>query len=111
MVLGTGLEDADGARHAMAGLLGHATSFFRRRMTLGYRQAELLADCPLGAAGGTVRGHEFHYATIIEAGADAPLAMLSDAAGRALGPAGGRRGPVSGGFFHAIAPSDKGAET
>ena len=44
MVLGEGLEDADGARHAMAGLLGHATSFAKRRLHLGYRQARL----PLG---------------------------------------------------------------
>ena len=44
MVLGEGLEDAQGARHAMAGLLGHATSFAKRKLHLGYRQARLLAD-------------------------------------------------------------------
>ena len=27
MVLGNGIEDASGVRHAMTGLLGHATSF------------------------------------------------------------------------------------
>ena len=51
MVLGEGLEDAQGARHAMAGLLGHATSFARRKMNLGYRQATLLADFTAGAGG------------------------------------------------------------
>ena len=97
MVLGAGLEDADGVRHAMAGLLGHSTSFARRRMTLGYREATLLT-------GGTVlRGHEFHYASVTDPGADQPLASLRDGAGHDLGPAGGRRGGVSGGFFHAIA--------
>ena len=103
MVLGNGLEDADGTRHAMAGLLGHSTSFARRRMTLGYREATLLADSATGLAGTVLRGHEFHYAGIIDTGADAPLATLRDGAGQALGPAGGRRGTTTGGFFHAIA--------
>ena len=39
MALGSGLVDAAGDRHAMAGLLGHATSFAKRRMNLGYREA------------------------------------------------------------------------
>jgi cobyrinic acid a,c-diamide synthase len=106
MVLGQGLEDAEGVRHPMAGLLGHATSFARRRMQLGYREARLLADGVLGRAGQVLRGHEFHYASISDPGGDLPLAELRDAAGTALGPAGGRRGPVSGSFFHAIALQD-----
>ncbi len=105
MALGAGLVDAAGTRHAMAGLLGHSTSFAKRRMNLGYRQATLLADGPLGPAGAVVRGHEFHYASVSDPGGDAPLADLQDAGGNALGPAGGQRGQVSGGFFHAIAPS------
>jgi cobyrinic acid a,c-diamide synthase len=103
MVLGQGLEDAAGTRHAMAGLLGHATSFARRRLHLGYRQATLLADGPLGPAGTRLRGHEFHYASLLDPGADAPFAAITDPAGRALPEGGGRRGLVSGSFFHAIA--------
>ncbi len=103
MVLGRALTDAAGTTHAMTGLLGHATSFATRRLHLGYREATLAADCAVGRAGQRLRGHEFHYATVAEAGRDAPLAELADAAGTALGPAGGRRGPVSGSFFHAIA--------
>lgn len=103
MVLGEVLEDAVGERHAMAGLLGHSTSFARRRMNLGYRQALLLADGVLGRAGTVLRGHEFHYATVTQPGSDEPLAMLRDGEGRQIGPAGGRRGRVSGSFFHAIA--------
>ncbi|UFN49451.1 cobyrinate a,c-diamide synthase [Roseomonas sp. OT10] len=103
MVLGEGLEDAAGGRHAMLGLLGHATSFARRRMNLGYRVARLLAAGPLGGAGTVLRGHEFHYARVTDPGSDSPLATLSDAAGRDLGPGGGWRGRVSGSFFHAIA--------
>jgi cobyrinic acid a,c-diamide synthase len=103
MVLGEALEDAEGKTHPMLGLLGHSTSFAKRKMNLGYRQARLLADCPLGTAGTVVRGHEFHYARITETGNDAPLADLADGEGRPLGPSGARRGNVSGTFFHAIA--------
>jgi len=35
MVLGTALEDAAGVSHPMLGLLGHATSFAKRRLHLG----------------------------------------------------------------------------
>ncbi|MGC1779779.1 MAG: cobyrinate a,c-diamide synthase, partial [Xanthobacteraceae bacterium] len=103
MVLGESLEDAAGTPHAMTGLLGHTTSFAKRKLHLGYRSARLLADNVLGASGNTVRGHEFHYASLVSAGGDAPLAELRDGEGRELGPAGGRRGRVSGAFFHAIA--------
>jgi cobyrinic acid a,c-diamide synthase len=110
MVLGTGLEDAAGKRHPMLGLLGHATSFARPRLHLGYREARLLADTAIGRAGSVIRGHEFHYARLSEAGEDAPFATMTDARGAALGPAGGRRGCVSGSFFHAIAAvPDEGA--
>ncbi len=104
MVLGRALQDADGVWHPMAGLLGHATSFARRRLTLGYRRARLLAPGPLGPGGAWLRGHEFHYATLAEAGDDAPFAEIEDAAGAALGLGGGRRGCVTGSFFHVIAP-------
>jgi cobyrinic acid a,c-diamide synthase len=103
MVLGEGLEDADRARHAMTGLLGHATSFAERKLHLGYREARLLCDGPFGSAGTIVRGHEFHYAALSSSGSDAPFVELRDGQGRPLGPSGGRRGHVTGSFFHAIA--------
>jgi cobyrinic acid a,c-diamide synthase len=106
MVLGEGLEDADGVRHAMTGLLGHATSFAQRKLHLGYREARLRVDSPIGSAGSTWRGHEFHYATLTGSGNDEPLADLTDGQGRPLGTCGGRRGHVTGAFFHAIAPAD-----
>jgi cobyrinic acid a,c-diamide synthase len=103
MVLGEGLEDAKGVRHPMVGLLGHSTSFAERKLHLGYRQSRLLADCVLGPSGCTLRGHEFHYATLTQPGKDDLLLTLSDASGQFLGEAGGRRGRVSGSFFHVIA--------
>jgi cobyrinic acid a,c-diamide synthase len=103
MVLGEAIVAADGTRHAMAGLLGHGTSFAERRLHLGYRRARLLRDCPLGQSGAALRGHEFHYASLIEPGGDQPLCELFDAEGTALGQAGARRGRVTGTFFHVIA--------
>jgi cobyrinic acid a,c-diamide synthase len=103
MVLGESIEDASGVSHGMTGLLGHATSFAQRKLHLGYREARLLAESPLGPEGSIVRGHEFHYATLTATGNDAPLAELADGQGQSLGTAGGRRGNVTGTFFHAIA--------
>jgi len=103
MALGEALIDGAGIAHRMAGLLGHVTSFAARRVNLGYRQARLAADCPLGRAGATINGHEFHYSRLAEHGGDAPLVDLFDGEGRSLGPAGAMRGTVTGAFFHAIA--------
>jgi cobyrinic acid a,c-diamide synthase len=103
MVLGQFLEDEHGRCHAMTGLLGHSTSFAKRRLQLGYRSARLLQQSVLGRKGATVRGHEFHYATLAGAGDDECLAEFFDSDGRTLGKAGGQRGRVSGAFFHAIA--------
>lgn len=103
MVLGEGLEDADGNSHAMTGLLGHTTSFHKRRLHLGYREARLLSDSPIGPQGSLIRGHEFHYATLIDPGSDEPLVDLQNAQGETMAERGGRRGHVTGTFFHAIA--------
>jgi cobyrinic acid a,c-diamide synthase len=103
MVLGQSLEDAGGVTNRMAGLLGHATSFAKRKLHLGYREARLLADGPLGRSGSCLRGHEFHYAALVDPGNDEPLAELADGQGNRLGKSGGRRGHVTGTFFHAIA--------
>ncbi|MBB6510443.1 cobyrinic acid a,c-diamide synthase [Rhizobium soli] len=103
MVLGERLEDADGVSHTMTGLLSHSTSFSKRKMNLGYRQARLMRESAIGKIGDVVRGHEFHYARVIEAGTDQPLAMIADGRGDEIGPSGGFRGRVTGTFFHAIA--------
>jgi cobyrinic acid a,c-diamide synthase len=106
MVLGQSIEDSDGRMHGMTGLLGHTTSFAKPKLHLGYRAAKLLSDSVLGSKGALLRGHEFHYASLTSAGDDEPFAELRDSEGRALGKGGGRRGYVSGTFFHAIAAGD-----
>jgi len=108
MVLGESLEDASGRRHPMTGLLGHWTSFAKRKLHLGYRTARLLSASVLGDAGTVIRGHEFHYASLMSPGGDDPFAEVADAEGRRLDTPGGRRGHVTGTFFHAIAVADDG---
>lgn len=102
MVLGNGLIDADGRRHEMAGLLPLVTSFATRRLHLGYRDAVLAAETPLGRPGSRFRGHEFHYAAIVEEGPATPLFHAADAAGRDLGAMGLTAGRVAGSFLHVI---------
>lgn len=103
MVLGGTLTDGAGIRHGMATLLGVTTSFAVRKMNLGYRDAVLAAESALGPAGMRLRGHEFHYASIVDPGGDEPFAVVQDAYGSAPVAAGSRRGLVTGSFFHAIA--------
>ncbi len=102
MTLGRTLIDAEGRHHAMAGLLPLATSFQERRLHLGYREVTLPDDGPLGPRGTRYRGHEFHYATVIDEGAGAPLFAAADSAGRQLPVAGRRHGSTMGSFVHLI---------
>jgi cobyrinic acid a,c-diamide synthase len=98
MVLGDGLIDADGQRHAMAGLLPLTTSFAKRKLNLGYRQLQ-----PLGGLWKlSLRGHEFHYSTIEAQGGGEPLFRAHDVAGNDLGPIGQRVGKVMGSYAHVI---------
>jgi cobyrinic acid a,c-diamide synthase len=107
MAMGTALIDAEGVSHRMAGLLGLVTSFARRRLHLGYREARLLAPAAGWAEGARLAGHEFHYATILDQ-PDAPLARVTDATGAEVAETGSLRrlpggGVASGTFFHLIA--------
>lgn len=102
MALGAALIDKEGVRHQMAGLLGLVTSYAQRKMHLGYRRAELRLPMPGFAPGAGLRGHEFHYSTIL-AQPDAPLAQVRDAQGDIVPETGSCKGHVSGTFFHLIA--------
>ena len=108
MVLGDGLVDADGARHAMLGLLRLETSLARPARVLGYRRLAPLAGPwtrPLaGRSAAPLAGHEFHYAATVRADGP-PLFAMQDAAGNELGPAGLAIGSVSGSFAHIIEPA------
>lgn len=106
MAMGAALIDKDGTSHEMAGLLGLVTSYEKRKMHLGYRQAHLAHPIPGFAAGAALRGHEFHYSTILSQ-PDAPLAAVRDASGMTVAETGSLRrfnggGMATGTYFHLI---------
>ena len=106
MALGRALIDKDGERHEMAGLLGLVTSYEKRKFHLGYRRAELLKAIPGFPPGTALRGHEFHYSTILDQ-PDEPLAQVTDADGKPVPETGSCRKNVSGTFFHLIAEASR----
>lgn len=99
MTLGDGMIDAKGERHEMLGLLPLVTSFEKRKRHLGYRQLTPLDGAPFTEP---MRGHEFHYASIVSEGAADRLFSVKDAAGKELENAGLMRGTVAGSFMHLI---------
>ncbi len=101
MALGEALIDKTGSRHQMLGLLGLVTSYEKRKFHLGYRRAVLQAPLPGLSVDTALRGHEFHYSTILEQ-PDAPLAEVRDADGNLVPETGSHRGHASGTFFHLI---------
>mgnify|MGYP003310222281 FL=1 len=102
MALGETLIDQDGNVHSMAGLLRLVTSFEKRKFHLGYRHAKLKSSALGFLAGTRLRGHEFHYTTIIDE-PDAPLAEVFDADGSRVAETGSVNGDVTGCFFHILA--------
>jgi cobyrinic acid a,c-diamide synthase len=66
MYLGRTLVDLERRTWPMAGLLPLATRMLPRLRTLGYRAVTFNQDTPLGPAGTSARGHEFHYSEIAE---------------------------------------------
>ncbi|MDE0224893.1 MAG: cobyrinate a,c-diamide synthase [Gammaproteobacteria bacterium] len=97
MVMGDGLVDGEGQRHAMLGLLRLETSFAGRKLHLGYRRLTALR----GPFQGSFTGHEFHYTTTLKARGE-PVFQVQDAEGVELPPAGLSNGVASGSFVHLI---------
>ena len=64
MYLGRYLRLRDGDRVEMVGILPFGTMVTDRLVRFGYTEVSFTADCLLGRAGATARGHSFHYSTI-----------------------------------------------
>jgi len=99
MVLGEMLEDKKGKTYPMLGLLPLKTSIKTPRLHLGYRQIKNISLFPLPQQ---MRGHEFHYSSIIYQGKTEPLFQTSDALGQNLATCGLVCGRVAGSFIHLI---------
>ncbi|WP_066341422.1 cobyrinate a,c-diamide synthase [Azohydromonas lata] len=99
LVLTDALTDAQGQRHAMAGLLPGEAAMKPRLQALGMQSVAMPE--------GELRGHSFHYSTL-----ETPLAPLV----RGVSPTGGRAaeavyrvGRLTASYFHAYFPSNPGA--
>ncbi|MEZ5870801.1 MAG: cobyrinate a,c-diamide synthase [Nitratireductor sp.] len=105
MVLGEGLEDKDGVRHGMCGLLQLETSFAKRKLHLGYRELSGLAG---GFGDRRFAAHEFHYSVALKEKGER-LFSARDALGADLGQCGLVSGNVCGSYMHLIEERGVGA--
>jgi len=64
MYLADALEDPEGVRHPMVGLLPATVRMRPRRLSLSYTEVTLQTASPLGPPGAIARGHEFHFSTL-----------------------------------------------
>jgi len=101
MVLGETLIDKEGTAHEMSGILKLETSFAKRKLHLGYRDVTLLEDTPFAKKGQTMRGHEFHYASIVKE-EGSRLFDVQNASGIDLGTMGLKKGNTFASFIHLI---------
>jgi cobyrinic acid a,c-diamide synthase len=76
------MGDIEGRVFPMTGCLPFATRMLDRRKALGYREVTQAQATPLGPAGQIMRGHEFHYSTIVAGTNDAEgVYHITDRAG------------------------------
>lgn len=106
MYLARSIRTLDGELPVLTGVLPIDTAMLPRLRTLGYVEATTVGASLLGAAGCTVRGHEFHYSEVV---ADDSTAAGFEPAYRAVRrreqggagtPEGWRRGNVLAGYVH-----------
>jgi cobyrinic acid a,c-diamide synthase len=94
MFLGDSLDEVP-----MCGALPVRTRMTGRLRTLGYREVVTTADTPLGPAGTTFRGHEFHYSELADTPDVSPVYQTTGRLG--AGVEGWARGRVLGSYVHA----------
>lgn len=84
MYAASGIEDAEGRHHSMAGLWPVQVSLKARKLSVGYR---VVRACPPGfLAGQELRAHEFHYSQLSKGnGHHQPAWLVLDQGGRPEG--------------------------
>ncbi len=100
MYLTESIRDCDGQSHKMVGVFPAEAVMRKMGLTLGYRTVENSRRCILGDVGVTVRGHEFHYSTLVAREALQYACALSDAEGRSKGQDGLRKNNVLALYTH-----------
>ena len=95
------MGDTEGGVFPMTGCLPFATRMLDRLKALGYRQIVQRKDSVLGPAGQTMRGHEFHYSTIVDNTADIDgVYSVTDRIGIEKGAEGFVAGRTMGSYVH-----------
>ena len=85
MYLTQAIKDLEGQSHEMVGLFPAEAVMNKRGLTIGYREVELARSCLLGEPGTKVRGHEFHYSSLVPSGSLNYACHLADARGQERG--------------------------
>jgi cobyrinic acid a,c-diamide synthase len=101
MYLGRTLTDGDGRAWEMCGALPVHTGMGSRAQRLGYIEATTLEAGPLGPKGTMLRGHEFHWSSIIrEDGATLPAYAVRSVRSGETHPTGLCAGKVWASYLH-----------
>jgi cobyrinic acid a,c-diamide synthase len=100
MYLSEALEDLQGERHAMVGLLPTTVRMRPRRLTLGYVEVRFISETILGPAGTVARGHEFHFSSGEPVPDSVPRAWRLEPPGGGPRPEGYRLGRVLATYAH-----------
>lgn len=100
--LGRSVEDLEGRKWSLCGVLPIDTGMNSKLRKLGYRQAVFAGNTPLGPKGATARGHEFHYSEIIcdHGGAETGILQLTGRKSLPFGPAGFRVANTIASYMH-----------
>ncbi|HMK60622.1 MAG TPA: cobyrinate a,c-diamide synthase [Dissulfurispiraceae bacterium] len=108
MYLSKGIHDFSGHFFEMVGIFPFETEMQKRRSGLGYREIRLREECILGRAGATLRGHEFHYSSVLSGPSGQDMASsglkkvydVVDAQGDLCGPEGFSIGGALASYVH-----------
>ena len=103
MALGAALTDASGAVHRMAGLLGVETSFAKRKMNLGYRDATLDRRPAASAPRAKAQGSRVSLFNLADDRRRRMFRICRRRLRRRADAVGIAAGQASGSFFHIIA--------
>lgn len=99
LYLARSLTGFDGSRHEMSGVLPLDVVMDREYLAISYVTVRTTSSSPLGPAGTTARGQEFHQSRIADAGIEASLYEITTSDGeRRCG--GFQQGGVVAGYTH-----------
>lgn len=84
MYLAEAIADGRGAEYPMVGLFRGKAAMGRGRAALGYYEGEVLAETPFARKGARLRGHCFHWSSMIRPEGSRPVLSLSKDAESAI---------------------------